>query len=42
MAPPNVSEVNVMAELQRTAVTSDLAPQPLGAYSVGMSVDAQN
>ena len=41
MAPQKVSEVNVMAELQRTAITSDLAPQPLGAYSVGMSVNAQ-
>jgi enamine deaminase RidA (YjgF/YER057c/UK114 family) len=41
MATPKVSEVNVMAELQRTAVTSDLAPQPLGAYSVGMTVTAQ-
>ena len=29
-----------MAELQRAAVTSDKAPQPLGAYSVGMSVNA--
>ena len=29
-----------MAELQRTAITSDRAPQPLGAYSVGMSVNA--
>ena len=29
-----------MAELQRTAVTSDQAPQPLGAYSVGMTVNA--
>ncbi len=29
-----------MAELQRTVVTSDQAPQPLGAYSVGMTVNA--
>ena len=29
-----------MADLQRTAITSDQAPQPLGAYSVGMSVNA--
>ena len=29
-----------MPELQRTALTSDQAPQPLGAYSVGMSVNA--
>jgi enamine deaminase RidA (YjgF/YER057c/UK114 family) len=29
-----------MADLQRTAVTSDQAPQPLGAYSVGMTVNA--
>ena len=29
-----------MAELQRAAVSSDKAPQPLGAYSVGMSVNA--
>jgi enamine deaminase RidA (YjgF/YER057c/UK114 family) len=29
-----------MADLQRTAITSDEAPQPLGAYSVGMSVNA--
>ena len=29
-----------MAELQRAAITSDKAPQPLGAYSVGMSVNA--
>ena len=29
-----------MADLQRTSITSDLAPQPLGAYSVGMSVNA--
>jgi enamine deaminase RidA (YjgF/YER057c/UK114 family) len=29
-----------MAELQRAAVTSDHAPQPLGAYSVGMKVNA--
>ena len=29
-----------MADLQRTAVTSERAPQPLGAYSVGMSVNA--
>ena len=29
-----------MADLQRTAITSDQAPQPLGAYSVGMSVSA--
>ena len=29
-----------MADLQRTAISSDKAPQPLGAYSVGMSVSA--
>ena len=29
-----------MAELQRAAITSDRAPQPLGAYSVGMSTNA--
>ncbi len=29
-----------MAELQRTAVTSAKAPAPLGAYSLGMSVNA--
>ena len=29
-----------MAELQRAAVTSERAPQPLGAYSVGMTVNA--
>lgn len=29
-----------MAELQRAAISSDKAPQPLGAYSVGMSVNA--
>ena len=29
-----------MADLQRTAVTSDKAPAPLGAYSLGMSVNA--
>ena len=29
-----------MAELQRAAISSDKAPQPLGAYSVGMSVSA--
>ena len=29
-----------MADLQRTAVTSDKAPQALGAYSVGMMVNA--
>ena len=29
-----------MAELQRAAITSSEAPQPLGAYSVGMSVNA--
>ncbi len=29
-----------MADLQRIAITSDQAPQPLGAYSVGMSVSA--
>ncbi len=29
-----------MPELQRTAITSDRAPQPLGAYSVGMSVNS--
>ena len=40
MAPADASEVIVMAELQRTAITSDQAPQPLGAYSVGMSVNA--
>ena len=28
-----------MAELERTAITSDKAPRPLGAYSVGMSVN---
>ena len=29
-----------MAELQRTVISSDKAPRPLGAYSVGMSVNA--
>ena len=29
-----------MTELRRTVVTSDEAPKPLGAYSVGMSVNA--
>ena len=29
-----------MADLQRTPVTSDKAPAPLGAYSVGMTVNA--
>ena len=29
-----------MPELQRTAVNSDKAPAPLGAYSVGMTVNA--
>ena len=29
-----------MAELQRAAVTSDRAPRPLGAYSVGMTANA--
>ena len=29
-----------MADLQRAAVTSDKAPAPLGAYSVGMIVNA--
>ncbi len=29
-----------MVDLQRTVVTSDEAPKPLGAYSVGMSVNA--
>ncbi len=29
-----------MADLQRAAVTSEQAPQPLGAYSVGMTVNA--
>ena len=29
-----------MADIQRTAVTSDKAPPPLGAYSVGMTVNA--
>ena len=29
-----------MADLQREAVTSDKAPAPLGAYSVGMTVNA--
>ena len=29
-----------MANWQRTAITGDQAPQPLGAYSVGMSVSA--
>ena len=29
-----------MADLQRTAVTSDKAPAPLGGYSVGMTVNA--
>ena len=29
-----------MADIQRTAITSDKAPRPLGAYSVGMSVNA--
>jgi enamine deaminase RidA (YjgF/YER057c/UK114 family) len=29
-----------MADLRRTVVTSDEAPKPLGAYSVGMSVNA--
>ena len=29
-----------MADLQRTAVTTDKAPAPLGAYSLGMSVSA--
>ncbi len=29
-----------MADLQRTAVTSDRAPAALGAYSVGMTVNA--
>ena len=29
-----------MADLQRAAVTSDKAPAPLGAYSVGMTVNA--
>ena len=29
-----------MAELQRAAITSDQAPPPLGAYSVGMAVNA--
>ena len=29
-----------MADLQRTSVTSDKAPAPLGAYSLGMSVNA--
>ena len=28
-----------MTDLQRTAVTSDKAPAPLGAYSLGMSVN---
>ena len=28
-----------MAELQRAAITSDLAPAPLGAYSVGMTAN---
>ena len=30
-----------MADLQRTVVTSDDAPKPLGAYSVGMSANAR-
>ena len=29
-----------MADLQRAAVTSDKAPAPLGAYSIGMTVNA--
>lgn len=29
-----------MVDLRRTVVTSDEAPKPLGAYSVGMSVNA--
>ena len=29
-----------MADLRRAAVTSDKAPAPLGAYSVGMTVNA--
>ena len=29
-----------MADLQRTVVSSDRAPQALGAYSIGMSVNA--
>ena len=29
-----------MADLQRAAVTSEKAPAPLGAYSVGMTVNA--
>ena len=29
-----------MADLQRAAVTSDKAPKPLGAYSVGMTANA--
>lgn len=30
-----------MSELQRTVVTSEQAPQPLGAYSVGMTASAE-
>lgn len=29
-----------MAQLQRTAITSDQAPRPIGAYSAGMAVAA--
>ena len=29
-----------MTDLQRSVITSDQAPRPLGAYSVGMSVNA--
>ena len=29
-----------MAELQRSVITSDQAPSPIGAYSAGMSVNA--
>ena len=29
-----------MADIQRTVVTSDQAPRPIGAYSAGMSVNA--
>lgn len=40
MASANTNEVSIMAELERIAINSDLAPQPLGAYSVAMSVNA--
>ena len=40
MTPLSRGEVKTMADLQREAITSEKAPQPLGAYSVGMSVNA--